>query len=79
MPQIDVTNEEERWQYACPECGKRYWRANDGIFECRSCGALTPTLVDLRSGEEVHRDDFEFVGAHVSWKAPYATGRRAEK
>jgi hypothetical protein len=78
MHRIDTTNPRERWRYECPECRKKDWRANNGNFECRACGAFPDGLVDATSEEFVPRERIEFVGPESSWKAPYAARREGD-
>lgn len=75
MPRIDTTSKREQWQYECPECGSKHWRANNGSFECRKCGAKLGGLIDATTGEYYGREEIEFVGPEASWKAPYAVRR----
>jgi hypothetical protein len=75
VPQIDTTDPTDRWRYRCPECNSTDWRADDGRFGCRACGASTPALEDRATGERIPREDIEFVGPESSWKAPYAASR----
>lgn len=75
MHRIDTTDRTQRWRYQCPECDSRDWRANNGAFGCRRCGATLEGLVDAKTGEFVPRECIEFVGPESSWKAPYAVRR----
>ena len=63
MPEIDTTDADERQQFACPTpLRHRNWRVVDGHFQCRSCDEIFESLVDLKSGDTIHRSEFEFVG-----------------
>ena len=74
MPRIDLTKARDYWGYGCPDCESSDWRANNGSFGCRACGAKSGGLVDLSTGEYIPRSEIEFVGTHASWKAPYSAG-----
>lgn len=76
MRRIDTTDKTQRWAYQCPECSSTNWRANNGNFDCKRCGAKPRGLVDAASGEFIPREQIEFVGPESSWKAPYAARRR---
>jgi ribosomal protein L37AE/L43A len=71
MRRIDTTNPKERWKYCCVECGSTNWRANDGLFECQTCDSTATALEDAKTGQEIAREEIEFVGPETSWKAPY--------
>lgn len=72
---IDLTKARDYWQYGFLACGSTNWRANNGSFGCKDCGANREGLRDKRTGAFVSRDEIEFVGTHASWKAPYSAGR----
>ena len=65
---IDTSDPKQRWRYECPECDSENWRAHNGTFGCRRCGATTTALVDTKTGELVDRDQFEFVGEEANHK-----------
>ena len=60
--------ETERWRYQCPR-DHRSWVPQQKSFYCNQCGiddeineAVYSVLVDARTGEEVDREEFHFLG-----------------
>jgi ribosomal protein L37AE/L43A len=75
MHRIDTTDHSQRWRYECPECESNDWRANNGNFDCRACGAKPAGLIDTKEAEFIPRQEIVFIGPESSWKAPYAARR----
>lgn len=71
MPQIDTRDDLQRWRYKCPECRSEHWRVHNGTFGCRHCGATVDELIDGKTGQRIHRREFEFVGPEVGEKGDY--------
>ena len=68
MPTINVDDAMDRWRYRCPH-GHTSWEPTNNHFWCQACSRaekhhddIDPsfdTLVDQRSGEELHRSEVE--------------------
>jgi ribosomal protein L37AE/L43A len=71
MPRIHEQADRERWRYKCPECRSEDWRVHDGTFGCRRCGETLDELIDAKTGETVHRREFEFIGPNADHKGEF--------
>lgn len=72
MHRVDVTEQAQRWEYACPTGARhRDWRVVDGRFQCRSCDAIYQELIHLPTEERVARSDMEIVGPHADHQAAF--------
>lgn len=69
---IDTSDEREKWKWVCPTPHEhRDWRVVDGLFECRQCSEVFRALRNLKTGEEVPREQIEIVGAESDHKGQF--------
>lgn len=72
MYRIETNNAREKWQWVCPtRYEHRNWRVVDGLFECRQCNETFRTLRNIRTCEEVPREEIELVGLDADHKGQF--------
>lgn len=72
MYRIHEHDDREKWKLACPDPKRhRNWRVADGVFECRQCGETYGYLIDLKTGEQVRREQVEIIGADADHKGKF--------
>lgn len=74
MPRIDSRDPAQRWRLACPTPHRhrgRSLRVVDGYFECRQCEELFEQVIDIKTGERLHREDVELVGTGADTKGAF--------
>ena len=53
----------------CPDCGYEF-DVTDSL-QCPRCGETLDELIDAKTGETVHRREFEFIGPNADHKGEF--------
>ena len=72
MYRIETGTPRKKWRWVCPtQYEHTNWRVVDGLFECRQCQETFNRLRNIRTGEEIPREQIEVVGPDADHKGEF--------